>query len=47
MRDPRINPLALLSDAERADYDLFRRKGFRRAEALAQIGRGDILRGRA
>lgn len=41
--DPANNPLVLLSPAERADYDIFRKAGYRQAEALAKIGRSDVL----
>jgi hypothetical protein len=40
--DPAFNPLAALSAAERADYDVLKRAGYRRAEALAAIGRDDL-----
>ncbi len=36
--------LAKLTAAERADYDLLCSKGYRRDEALAAIGRGDLVR---
>jgi len=42
--DPEKNPLAGLSVAERADYDLLKRNGYSRDEALAAIGRGDLVR---
>ena len=46
--DPANNPLAALTAAERADYDVLKRKGgISRAEALAAIGRADLVRGRA
>jgi hypothetical protein len=42
--DPRHNPLAALSPADRADYDVLRTKGgYGREEALAMIGRHDLL----
>lgn len=43
---PTGNPLSRLSDAERADYDVLKTRGkMTRAEALAAIGRGDLLEG--
>lgn len=41
--DPANNPLVLLNPAERADYDVFKKAGYRQAEALAKIGRSDVL----
>ena len=41
--DPEFNPLASLSDAERADYDILKRNGYSRAEALGTIGRADLV----
>ena len=41
--DPEFNPLASLSDAERADYDILKRNGHSRAEALGTIGRADLV----
>jgi len=41
--DPALNPLVLLTPEERADYDLMKRKGFTRAEALTSIGRTDLV----
>lgn len=42
--DPKRNPLAALNRDERADYDLIRvRGGCSRAEALAAIGRADLV----
>lgn len=44
--DPANNPLAALSPAERADYDVLKRRGGKsRAEALAAIGRADLAGG--
>jgi hypothetical protein len=44
--DPDYNPLVLLSDAERQDYNLLRHKGgLPRNDALRAIGRGDLVRG--
>jgi len=40
--DPKFNPLAALSEAERADYDALKKAGYTRAEALDAIGRGDL-----
>ena len=40
--DPEFNQLASLSDAERAVYDILKRNGYSRAEALTSIGRGDL-----
>jgi len=37
--DPAFNPLAALSATERADYDVLKKAGYTRAEALAAIGR--------
>jgi hypothetical protein len=43
-RDPAHNPLALLTEEERADYDILRRKArMRRADALVAIGRADLI----
>lgn len=45
--DPEFNPLAALTEAERADYDILRCKGgFSRRDALMSIGRGDLVRGK-
>ncbi len=42
------NPLAMLTPAQRADYDLLRGKGkMTRAEALESIGRADLIGGAA
>lgn len=41
--DPARNPLVLLSAAERADYNVCKRSGMTRAEALRAIGREDLL----
>ena len=41
--DPEFNPLVLLTPAERADYDVLKRAGYSRADALRAIGRLDIL----
>ena len=41
--DPHFNILASLSDAERADYDILKRNGYSRAEALGTIGRADLV----
>jgi hypothetical protein len=40
--DPAFNPLAALSAAERADYDVLKKAGYGRAEALRAIGRADM-----
>ena len=37
--DPEFNPLAALTEAERADYDVLRKAGYTRAEAFRAIGR--------
>lgn len=42
-RNPAANPLAKLTPAERADYDLIKRKKFTRAEALRLVGRHDLV----
>lgn len=43
--DPEFNPLAALTAAQRADYDVLVKKGsFRRTEALRSVGRGDLIR---
>ena len=44
-RDPEFNPLVALSEQERADYDVLKRAGYTRAEALAAIGREDLIGG--
>lgn len=42
--DPEFNPLAALSQIERADYDILRKKGgLSRAAALKAIGREDLM----
>ena len=45
--DPEFNPLAALTERERADYDTFKRAGYERNEAFAMIGRDDLIGGRA
>lgn len=46
--DPAFNPLAALTAAERADYDILKRRGgLRRAGALRAIGRADLIGGGA
>lgn len=46
--DPAVNPLAALTTAERAEYDVLKRKKCTRNEALTAIGRADLIReGRA
>ena len=40
--NPAFNPLAALSEQERADYDLLKRAGYKRSEALGAIGRADL-----
>jgi hypothetical protein len=40
--DPEFNPLVLLTDAERADYDVLKKAGYSRSDALAAIGRADL-----
>lgn len=42
--DPAFNPLAALTTAERAEYDVLKRKKCTRNEALAAIGRTDLIR---
>jgi hypothetical protein len=43
--DTKFNPLAALTAAQRADYDVLVKKGsFRRTEALRSVGRGDLIR---
>ena len=42
-RDPKHNPLVLLTPEERADYDLLKRNRLSRKDALKAIGRLDIL----
>ena len=37
--DPEFNPLAALTGAERADYDVLRKAGYTRAEAFEAMGR--------
>ena len=42
--DPARNPLVLLTAAERADYDMLRKKGgSTRNDALRAIGRADLI----
>lgn len=41
---PEVNPLVLLTPTERADYDLLKRAGHSRNDALRSIGRGDLIR---
>jgi hypothetical protein len=41
--DSAFNPLAALSASERADYTTFKKAGYKRTEALAAIGRADLL----
>ncbi|UNY40274.1 hypothetical protein KLEP181_gp41 [Paracoccus phage vB_PmaP_KLEP18-1] len=41
-RDPELNPLVRLTAEERSDYNLFRKKKYRRSEALEMIGRSDL-----
>ena len=40
--DPDKNPLVRLTATERSDYDILKRNGYSRAEALTSIGRGDL-----
>ena len=40
--DPEFNPLVLLSDDERSDYDTLKRAGYSREDALRIIGRADV-----
>lgn len=42
--DPAFNPLAALTPAERAVYNVLKRKECTRDEALAAIGRADLIR---
>lgn len=42
--DPKYNPLVALSDHERADYEVLKKNGYRRDEALVAIGRADLCR---
>ena len=44
--DPAHNPLVLLSEPERADYDTLKANGYSRAEALLAIGRPDLTAAR-
>jgi len=44
MNRPEVNPLVLLTPTERADYDLLKRAGHSRNDALRSIGRGDLIR---
>ena len=44
-QDPEFNPLVALSEQERADYDVLKRAGYTRAEALPAIGREDLILG--
>lgn len=44
MNRPDVNPLVLLTPTERADYDLLKRAGHSRNDALRSIGRGDLIR---
>lgn len=39
----KLRVLAMLSERERADYDVLRRYGHKRAEALVAIGRADLV----
>ena len=42
--DSTHNPLVLLSKAERREYDVMKHYRYSRAEALASIGRADLIR---
>lgn len=44
-KDPEFNPLVLLSERERQDYDTLKRNGATRNEAFASIGRHDLIKG--
>lgn len=41
--DPAFNPLVALTESERADYDVLKKAGYTRAEALRAIGRADLI----
>lgn len=45
--DPEFNPLAALTESERADYDTLKRAGYERNEAFVAIGRDDLIGGAA
>tara|TARA_B000000460_G_scaffold248191_1_gene225056 strand:+ start:5105 stop:5521 length:417 start_codon:yes stop_codon:yes gene_type:complete len=45
--DPEFNPLATLTERERADYDTLKRAGYARNEVFAMIGRDDLIGGAA
>jgi hypothetical protein len=42
--DPAFNPLAALTEEERAEYDTLKRAGNSRPQALEAIGRGDLAK---
>lgn len=42
-RDPKYNPIVLLTPNEKADYDILTKSGMKRRDALISIGREDIL----
>lgn len=44
-KDPEFNPLVLLTQQERADYDIFKRAGCTRDEAFEAVGRVDLIGG--
>ena len=41
--DPEFNPLVLLTEAERADYDTLKQAGYTRDDAFFAIGRLDLV----
>ena len=41
--DPEFNPLVLLTEAERADYDTLKQAGYTRDDAFSVIGRLDLV----
>ena len=41
--DPEFNPLVLLTEAERADYDTLKQAGYTRDDAFSAIGRLDLV----
>lgn len=46
-KDSEFNPLVLLTDTERLDYDVLRKAGYSRDEALLSIRRHDLIRAEA
>lgn len=41
--DPEFNPLAALPASDRADYDVLKKAGYTRAEALRAVCRADLI----